>query len=180
MNHLSIIAGALGAAFIATAAFGQSSGSKTSENQPPASTYKEAVEKTKRNTATRPLPSTQVAVLYLVLDAQEGKLRAAKVERMLVVNSRPPKAFARSGGSWEVQLDGERKTSYRIPNPLDDVEVENPPDSRAPFRQVVVDGPMPFDLIVPLSRDGKNLGVQRIRIVDTVTGKTVVDTPVRR
>ncbi len=119
-------------------------------------------------------------MLYLMVDASKGQVRRAKVDRMLAIKSRPPKSVARSGGTWEVQLDGEQPMRYRIQNPLEDVEIENPKGSRSPFSQVVMDGPVPVDLIVPLSHEGKNLGTQRIRIVDTVTGKTVIDTPVKR
>jgi hypothetical protein len=179
MTYRTMIATAAAAALWATAATGQNT-AKPADNPPPVRTFKEAVEKTSHNTGTRPLPATEIAVLYLVLQAEKGKLERASIERMLVVNANPPKAFARSRGAWEVQLDGEQRTRYRIPNPLDDIEVENPRDSRTPFSKVTADGAVPFDLVVPLSRDGKNLGVQRIRIVDTETGKTVVDTPVRR
>lgn len=180
MRYQSIIVGALGLTLAASAAFGQASRNQPSESAAPAKTYKEAVEKTGKNRGTRPLPQTEVAVLYLKLDASGGKVRRAEVERMLVVRSRPPKVFARSGGTWEVQLDGEQRARYRIQNPLQDVEIENPKGSRSPFSQVLMDGLVPVDLVVPLSRGGKNLAVQRIRIVDTETGKTIVDAPVRR
>lgn len=180
MTHRGIIAGALCAALWVTGAAGQTTGGKGDDNPPPARTFKDAVEKTRPNTATRPLPATEVAVLHLILLADDGKLLEAKLERMLVVNATPPKVFARSRGTWEVQLLGESKARYRIQNPLDAVEIENPRDARAPFSKVSVDGAFPFDLVVPLARDGKNLGVQRIRIVDTENNRMVIDTLVRR
>jgi hypothetical protein len=180
MTYREIIAGALCAALWATSAASQTTGAKPTDSTPPARTFKDAVEKTRPNTGTRPLPATEVAVLHLVLHAENGKLREAMLQRMLVVRANPPKVFARSRGTWEVQLLGENKARYRIQNPLNDVEVENSPDSRSPFSKVTVNGPLPFDLVVPLARDGKNLAVQRIRIVDTESEQTVIDTPVRR
>lgn len=181
MRYQTLAAAALSALLTASGATAQQNVTRPSDGAtPPQMTVKEAMEKTRQNTATRPLPSIQVAVLYLMLEARDGKVRGAEVERMLVVNANPPKAFARSRGPWMVELDGEQKTSYRIPNPIKDVEIENPRDPRSPFSQVKMEGRVPFDLVVPLSRDGRNLGVQRIRIVDTETGQTVVDTPVRK
>jgi hypothetical protein len=88
--------------------------------------------------------------------------------------------FARSRGTWEVRLQGRQPVTYRIPNPLEDIEIENPPGAPSPFSQVVPTGPVPFELVVPLTRAGTPLGVERIQVVDTVTGRVVVDTPVRR
>ncbi len=180
MTHRGIVTAALCVALWATGAAAQNTGSKSTDTAPPARTFKEAVEKTRPNTGTRPLPATEVAVLHLILHAENGKLREAMLERVLVVNATPPKVFARSRGSWEVQLLGRQPARYRIQNPLDDVEVENPRDARSPFSKVTIEGTLPVDLVVPLSRDGKSLGVERIRIVDTESKRTVIDTPVRR
>ncbi len=59
MRYHSIVAAALGAALIATTAFGQASKNQPSDNAAPVSTFKEAVEKTKGNTGTRPAPPRQ-------------------------------------------------------------------------------------------------------------------------
>ena len=119
-------------------------------------------------------------MLDLMLDADGGELRAAQVDRVQVVSANAPKVFARNRGTWEVRLQGRQPVSYRIPNPLEDIEIENPPGSPSPFSQVAPTGPVPFELIVPLTRAGSTLGVQRIQVVDTVTGRVIVDTPVRR
>lgn len=143
--------------------------------------FEDAVRQTRERTLQqRPRPSTEVAVLDLMLDADGRELRAARVERVQVVAANAPKAFARSRGSWEVRLQGRQPVSYRIPNPLEDIEIENPPGSPSPFSQVIPTGPVPFELVVPLSRAGSSLGVERIQIVDTITGRVIVDTPVRR
>ena len=180
MTHLPILTGALIVALLSSAAVGQTSRSKPSDNAPPVTSYMDAVENTRKNTATRAQPSSQVAVLHLMLDAEKGKLRRATVERVVVANAVPPKVFARSRGTWEVRLNGEQKASYRTQNPLEDIEVENPQDAKSPYSQVMPSGSVPFEIVVPLSRDGRSLGVERIQIVDTATGKTVIDTPVRR
>lgn len=144
-------------------------------------TFEDAVRQTReRSSEQRPRPTSQVAVLHLTLNAQAGELRDVDVDRLDVVQANPPKVFARSRGSWEVRLQGRQQTSYRIPNPLQDVEVENPPDARSPYSQVELTGAVPFELIVPLTRDGSSLGVERIQVVDTDTGRVVVDTPLRR
>ncbi len=179
MTYSTIVAGMLAAALASTAALGQTMQGKPSDDAPAVSTYKDAVEKTRKNTATRQQPASQVAVLHLMLNAEEGKLRRARVERMVVANAVPPKVFARSRGTWEVRLQGEQQAAYRIRNPLEDVEIENPSDAKSPYSQVKPSGDVPFDIVVPLSRAGRSLGVERIQIVDTETGETVVDTPVR-
>ena len=143
--------------------------------------FEDAVRQTRERTREqRPPPSSEVAVLDLMLDAAGRELRAARVDRVQVVVANAPKVFARSRGTWEVRLEGKQPVSYRIPNPLEDIEIENPPGSPSPFSQVVPSGPVPFELVVPLTRAGSPLGVERIQVIDTVTGRIVVDTPVRR
>jgi hypothetical protein len=148
---------------------------------PRVDSFEEAVRQTRQRTLEqRPRPSSQVAVLNLMLDAEGRELRGARVDRVQVVFANAPKVFARSRGTWEVRLQGRQPVTYRIPNPLEDIEIENPPGSPSPFSQVVPTGPVPFELVVPLTRAGSPLGVERIQVVDTVTGRVVVDTPVRR
>ena len=143
--------------------------------------FEDAVRQTReRAPDERPAASGEVAVLDLTLDAEGRELRGAQVDRVQVVSANPPKVFARSRGSWEVRLLGRQPQSYRIPNPLDDIEIENPADAPSPFSQVRPTGSFPFQLIVPLTRDGSSLGVDRIQLVDMETGRIVVDTPVRR
>jgi hypothetical protein len=142
--------------------------------------FEEAVRQTRERTYEQRAPSGEVAVLGLMLDADGGELRAARVDRVQVVSANPPKVLARNRGTWEVRLQGRQEVTYRIPNPLEDIEIENPPGSPSPFSQVAPTGPVPFELIVPLTRAGSPLEVERIQVVDTVTGRVIVDTPVRR
>jgi hypothetical protein len=175
---------ALLAALAAAPAAAQTSTSSgqagTSPASPKVDTFQGAIEQTRPNTQTRPHPESEVAVLHLMLEAEAGRLKRAQVERLMVANANPPKVFARSRGTWEVRLQGRETVTYRIPNPLEDIEVENPPGSTSPFSQVKPEGMMPFDIVVPLSRGGSSLGVERIQVRDTVTGQLVIDTPVRR
>lgn len=148
---------------------------------PRVDSFDEAVRQTRQRTGQqRPNPSSQVAVLDLMLDAQGRELRGARVNRVQVIAANAPKVFARSRGTWEVRLQGSQPVTYRIPNPLEDIEIENPPGSPSPYSRVVPSGPVPFQLAVPLTHAGNPLGVERIQVVDTVTGRVVVDTPVRR
>jgi hypothetical protein len=147
---------------------------------PGVDSFQEAVRQTRERTYEQRPPSGEVAVLNLILDADGAGLREARLNRVQVVSANPPKVFARNRGTWEVRLQGRQPVTYRIPNPLEDIEIENPPGSPSPFSQVVPTGPVPFELVVPLTRAGSSLGVERIQVVDTVTGRVVVDTPVRR
>ena len=147
---------------------------------PGVDSFEDAVRQTRERTYEQRPPFGEVAVLDLMLDADGGALRGARVNRVQVVSANAPKVFARNRGTWEVRLQGRQAVTYRIPNPLEDIEIENPPGSPSPFSQVVPTGPIPFELVVPLTRAGSSLGVERIQVVDTVTGRVVVDTPVRR
>ncbi|HRO61351.1 MAG TPA: hypothetical protein PK177_19685 [Burkholderiaceae bacterium] len=180
MTHNTAAIALLLAALSPLSAAAQPTPSAAASPQP--KSFDDAVRQTRPNTMReRPRPASQVAVLDLILDADAGQLRAARLERMQVVSANAPKAFARSRGSWEVRLLGPgQPVSYRIPNPLEDIEVENPSDSPTPFSQVRPAGPVPVQLIVPLARDGRPLDVRRIEIVDTASGRTVVEAPVRR
>ena len=144
-------------------------------------TFDEAVRQTReRITEPRPQPTTEVAVLDMTLSIQAGELSEARLDSVRIVSATPPKVFARSRGDWEVRLQGRQSASYRIPSLLTDVEVENPPDAPSPYSQVTADGSLPFQLIVPLDRDGASLGVERIQIVDTAADRVILDTPLRR
>ncbi len=135
------------------------------------------VPPTDRKPLERAARADQSAVLSLMLSG-DGR-SAPRLSTLRLVDSAAPKVFARSGGDWEVRLIGAETVTYRISNPVTDVEVENPPGSRTPFSQVRQTGDVPFDLIVPLSRNGRALGVRRVDIVDLTTGRTVISTPVR-
>lgn len=143
--------------------------------------FEDAVRQTRQRTdVQRPRPTSEVAVLDLILEADGRELTGARVDRVQVVAANVPKVFARSRGTWEVRLQGTEPVTYRIPNALEDIEIESPPGSASPFSLVVPTAPIPFQLVVPLTRAGSALGVERIQVVDTVTGRVIVDTPVRR
>lgn len=119
----------------------------------------------------------KVAVLQVVLTSQ-GERVEAQIESQRVVNSAGPKSVARSAGDWEVRVLGKTKLVYQIPNPLRDIETENPDDDRQPFASV--DEPTyNWTLIVPLYSRGESLGAETIEVVDLVTGATILSTPVR-
>ncbi len=175
----------------ATAVCGQGRDDATSASAKP-TRLDDAIRQAKQNSrGERPAQTGQVAVLELEVSsaaAPAGAPRAtagqaarpqitARVARTRMIAATAPKVFARNSGDWEVRLIGQTPFSYRIPNPLADIEIENPPGSKSPFSQVVPTGPVPVQIIVPLTRDGRSLGVQSVEIVDTVTGQRIVAVP---
>lgn len=153
----------------------------------------DAIRQAQQNSkGERPAQTGQVVVLELEVSSAAGAAAAApgapaaqaaprqisaRVTSAHMIVAAAPKVFARSTGEWEVRLIGRTPASYRIPNPLTDIEVENPPGSKSPFSQVEPTGPVPVQIVVPLTRDGRTLGVQTIDIVDTVTGQRIVSVP---
>lgn len=153
----------------------------------------DAIRQAQQNTkGGRPAQTGQVVVLELEVSSAASAPGAApgapaaqaaprqvtaRVTKVQMVVTAAPKVFARSAGEWEVRLIGRTPLSYRIPNPLTDIEVENPPGSKSPFSQVEPSGPVPVQIVVPLTRDGRTLGVQTIEIVDTATGQRIVSVP---
>jgi hypothetical protein len=178
-------------ALASTAACEQGRNDSTSANAKPGD-LRDAIRQAKPNsTAQRPAQTGQVAVLELELTSSAAPAVApgatagqaarpqvtARVARARVITGAAPKVFARNSGDWEVRLIGETPASYRIPNPLADIEVENPPGSKSPFSQVAPTGPVPVQIVVPLTRDGRSLGVQSIEIFDIVTGQRIAAVP---
>ena len=175
----------------ATAACGQGRDGAASSTADPKD-FGDAIRHANKNSrGERPAQTGQVAVLELEVTAAAAPAGAqgaaarqgaapsytARVGKVQVVNGAAPKVFARNSGDWEVRLKGRTPVSYRIPNPLTDIEIENPKGSKSPFSQVEQAGPVPVQIVVPLSRDGRSLGVESIEIVDTVTGQTIVTAP---
>jgi hypothetical protein len=175
----------------ATAACGQGRNDATSANGKPTK-LGDAIRQAKHaSKGERPAQTGQVAVLDLVVSVAAAAAPApgasaaqaarpqvtARVSRARVATAAAPKVFARNSGDWEVRLIGPNPVSYRIPNPLADIEIENPKGSKSPFSQVVPTGPVPVQIVVPLTRDGRSLGVQSVEIVDTVTGQRIVAVP---
>ena len=175
----------------ATAACGEGRSDSTSPSGKP-DDLRDVMRQAKQNSrGERPAQTGQVALIELEVSAapaaagapgaQGGQVArpqvTARVARARVVTGAAPKVFARNSGDWEVRLNGQTPVSYRIPNPLGDVEVENPPGSKSPFSQVVPTGPVPVQIVVPLSRDGRALGVQSIEIFDTLTGQRIAAVP---
>jgi len=172
----------------ATTACGQSRNDMTSATVKPTK-LGDAIRQVKQNTrGERPAQTGQVAVLELEVSAAAAAPGAsaaqtarpqitARVTKAQVITAAAPKVFARNSGEWEVRLIGRIPVSYRIPNPLTDIEVENPKGSKSPFSQVEPTGPVSVQIVVPLTRDGRSLGVQSVEIVDTTTGQTIVAVP---
>lgn len=175
---------------LAATACEQGRNDPTSANSRPTKLDDAIRQANKNSRAERPAQMGQVAVLELEVSssapaAQPGGTAAqaarpqiiARVARARVVSGAAPKVFARNSGDWEVRLKGRTPITYRMPNPLTDIEIENPPGSPSPFSQVAATGPVPVQIVIPLTRDGRSLGVQSVEIVDTVTGRTILATP---
>lgn len=127
--------------------------------------------------AQEPDAGQQVVVLEIQIRRDDDSL-AAELISQRVVDSFAPKDVARSAGDWEVRISGDRDLAYLIPNPLADIEVENPQDERAPFAGVQLTS-FDWTLVVPLYHDGKPLGAQTIQITDLTTGDTILRVPVQ-
>lgn len=158
----------LAAGGLAAVAFAQ-----TTARQP--ASLRAAQAEAARQAKPRPAVTDQSMLLELVPAGDDGK--AVRVQAARQIAGPAPKVFARSGGDWEVRLIGPRPVSYRIVNPLLDVEVENGPGAPSPFSQVRGD-PTPVRIVVPLSRSGRLLDVQRIEVVDLASNRTVLSVPV--
>lgn len=175
----------------AIAACGQGRNDAPSANAKPTKLDDAIRQANKNSRGERPAQTGQVALLELEVSTAAGTAAApgapagqsarpqitARVIRARVINAAAPKVFARNSGDWEVRLMGQTPLTYRIPNPLTDIEIENPPGSKSPFSQVVPTGPVPVQIVVPLTRDGRSLGVQSVEIVDTTTGQIIVRAP---
>lgn len=129
----------------------------------------------------RPVPTPpedqQVAVLQVALTADGDKV-SAEVQSKQVIHSFVPKSVARSAGEWEVRVLGGKELRYLIPNPLNDVEIENPDDPEQPF-QAVPTTSMDWTLIVPLFDQGEALNADRIEVVDVASGAVILETAIR-
>jgi len=125
-----------------------------------------------------PEAGQEVVVLQVDLES-DGQRVSAEVRSQEVITSFAPKSVARSAGEWEVRISGERELTYQIPNPLLDIEVENPDDRDSPFEMVPTDG-YEWTLIVPLYHEGEPLGATAIQVVDIETGETILETDVRQ
>lgn len=124
-----------------------------------------------------PRAGQQVAVLEVTLLAQGDKV-TAEIRSNEVIDNFAPKSVARSAGEWEVRLLGGKEFKYLIPNPLLDVEVENPKaPADNPFDSVPVET-LDWTLIVPLYDQGQPLGATRVQVVDTATGNTILETDI--
>jgi hypothetical protein len=116
----------------------------------------------------------QVAVLQVGLTSDGGKV-AAEVRSKEVIDSFAPKSVARSAGEWEVRVLGEKELTYRIPNPLLDVEIEDPENVKAPYQAVPTET-LDWTLIVPLYDQGEPLGATQIEVVDIESGAVILAT----
>ncbi|QYF93552.1 hypothetical protein KY495_23325 [Massilia sp. PAMC28688] len=120
-----------------------------------------------------PTKGQQVAVLNIRLEADNGKIMAARVDSSRTIASYAPKVFARRGGPWEVIIDGKTRRSFFVDNPAMR-EAEAHPSSGDKYQWVGVTGPIDWPLIVPLYADGQSLGARSITIRDTRSGAIIL------
>ena len=128
--------------------------------------------------APTPPEGLEVAVFQVALTANDERV-TAEVRSQDRVNSYAPKVVARSSGDWEVRVLGEEELVYQIPNPFDEVEVENLDDVTEPFGKVPNEA-LDWTLIVPLHRDGRPLGATSVEVVDLVSGETILAEEIAR
>jgi len=125
-----------------------------------------------------PSAGQQVLVLQVDLTA-DGERVSGKVRAQSVVANFAPKSVARSAGEWEVRVDGEKDLSYLIPNPLTDVEIEDPNDPNSPGSVVELNA-LDWTLVVPLYADGQSLGATSVQVVDVATKAVILEAQVQR
>lgn len=126
--------------------------------------------------AQTPEPDQQVAVFGIDLQGSDDGAVDAKVISQRIVNSFAPKATARSGGDWEVRVDGDRPLRFTVPNPLF-VEVER--DDKVPHERRRLDS-YEWTLVVPLYDQRGPLGAERITVTDLSTKDIILEAPVRQ
>jgi hypothetical protein len=122
----------------------------------------------------KPESGQQVLVLQIHLQSNEDGSVTAELMSQTVIESFAPKSASRSGGDWEVRVEGESSLVYRIPNPLV-VEVEGSDDQEAPHQTMTLDS-YDWTLVIPLYLEGKSLGAQTVEITDLLTGATILRT----
>lgn len=124
-----------------------------------------------------PAEGEQVLVVQVALRS-DGERVTAEIRSQEIVNTFAPKVVARSAGEWEVRLTGERELSFLIPNPLLDVEVENPDDPNSPYDTVPTES-LDWTLVVPLYDEaGQPLGATSVEVLDVTTREVILQTDV--
>lgn len=129
-----------------------------------------------QNPAPTPDAGQQVLVLEVALEG-EGEQVTGRVVSQQIVSNFAPKSVARSAGEWEVQVDGEKDLSYLVPNPLQDVEIEDPENEDDPYDYVATTT-LDWTLVVPLYADGQPLGATRVQVVDVASKAVIVEAAV--
>jgi len=126
--------------------------------------------------APTPDAGQQVLVLQVGLEGSAERT-TGQVKSQQIVDNFAPKSVARSAGEWEVRVDGDKPLRYLIPNPLLDVEVEDPENDKDPYDYVPTTT-LDWTLVVPLYADGQPLGATRVQVVDVATETVIVETAI--
>jgi hypothetical protein len=127
--------------------------------------------------AQTPEADQQVAVFRIDLQATDDGAVDAKVISQRIVNSFAPKATARSGGDWEVRVDGDRSIRFTIPNPLF-VDVESR-DDKVPHERRRLNS-YEWTLVVPLYDQRGPVGAERITVTNLSTKDIILEAAVRQ
>lgn len=128
----------------------------------------------------RPVPTPAAGQRVLVLQVDltaDGDKVTARIRSQAIVDTFAPKSVARSAGDWEVRIRGDKELAYQVPNPMLDVEIENPEDEKNPYDTAPTEK-LDWTLVVPLYDQGQPLGAKSIQVVDLATGNVVIEAEV--
>lgn len=141
-----------------------------------------------------PPPPPRAVLVQATLIGEGGEVRRpAQNVRIRPVVTYAPKVFARNQGEWRVSLyclqicenanpraargQSEPVRSYRVVNPLHDIEREAPPGSEYLFEPVRWEGPYPYELIVPAYDAQGPIIADYLVVDDPRAGLAIISTP---
>ena len=124
--------------------------------------------------AVRPTDGRQVAVLNIQFQVEGGKILEAGLVDAKRINSIAPKVFNRKSGDWQVLINGSRRNSFYVFNPIY-LEADGKEGAENPYTWVPQDGTVDWSLVVPLYRGTSTLNVASITIIDRQSGEVIME-----
>lgn len=129
--------------------------------------------------APTPADDRQIAILNLVVvAAQGGKVESVRLERAQIVGGYAPNVFGLSG-PWAVELVGKETIRFGTLDPRQVRVYDGDEGGKDVPHTTSFAHETTWELVVPLHRDGQDLGVREINIYDE-RGRLIFSTPVER